>query len=307
MSSSNKDNEKNDYSLGEIIDMLSDIEWTFLIDLYKCRFMKKEAIREYYFEERPEDFYKNFKSLSDCKKEEYRQRNEIRITKRMNRMRSRLKQRGIIEYSSLVPEVGQQGRSIKGGWVYLTNKGLRLVEKKLEIPDTVKLSKIEIDMQRAKKDHYWELANIYLTVKYRILKNADPDSRQFYEWDWHPSEAITSDNGDYLVRPDAILRYSEQLFFVELDRSTEPIYRSPVFSEQVSVRSKLEKYQQIFRYSSNPYIQNGYITFIIPTAVHNTRLWNIQKAASDIFANPKKVLVGKNMQDILIAYSELHK
>ncbi|MFB5268162.1 replication-relaxation family protein [Paenibacillus enshidis] len=307
MSTNNKENEKNEYSLGETIDLLSDIEWTFLIDLYKCRFMKREAIMEYYFEESPENFYKNFDALPENEKDEYRLRNEARIIKRMNRMRTRLKQRGLIEYSSLVPESGQQGRSIKGGWVYLTNKGLRVVERRLEIPDAVKLSKLEIDMQRAKKDHFWELANIYLTVKYKIIKEADSDSKQFHDWDWHPSEAITSDSEDYLVRPDAILRYSEQLFFVELDRSTEPIYRSPIYSEQVSIRSKLEKYQQVFRYSSNDIIRNGYIAFIVPTAIHKTRLENIRKAAAVVFPNQTKVLVGKNMQDIMIAYSGLLK
>lgn len=306
MSSKPKENEKNEYSLGETIDMLSDMEWTFLIDLYKCRFMKKEDILEYYFAEPAEEFYKDFNSVSEEKKKEYRQKNETRITKRMNRMRVRLKERGIIEYSASVPEAGQKGRSIKGGWVYLTNKGLRVVERRLEIPDEVKLSKLEIDMQRAKKDHFWELANIYLNIKYRIFKD-EPDSRQFHDWDWHPSEAITSDNEDYLVRPDAILRYSQQLFFVELDRSTEPIYRSPVYSEQVSIRSKLEKYQQVFRYSSNPNIRNGYIAFIVPTAIRKTRLMNIEEAASEVFPNQKKVFVGRDMRDILIAYSELLK
>ncbi|WP_258297732.1 replication-relaxation family protein [Paenibacillus peoriae] len=311
-------NEKQaDYSLGQTIDLLSQMDWTFLIDLYKCRCMEQEYISQLYFNERPEEYYKNYLEADEETKHEIEDQNNKRLQAQMARLKRKLKSRGLIETTSINPDALNKPSSSRGSihgktWIYLTLRGLRIVEKRLDIPDEAKLSKIEVDMERAKKEHFWEIAKLYLELKYKIF-SGDMKLVQFDEWDWYPSETVASDNETLIIRPDSILKLENQLFYIELDRSTEPVYRSPFFSEQVSIQNKLKRYYDVMRLSTNELIREGYIAIVIPTAKYETRLQNIRKAADyifqqagKIFQNSSKVIVSKNIQDILINYADLN-
>ncbi|MEJ3720102.1 replication-relaxation family protein [Paenibacillus polymyxa] len=305
-----------DYSLGQTIDLLSQIDWTFLIDLYKCRCMEQEYVSKIYFNEEPEEYYKEYLAADEEIKRELEIQNNKRLQAQLGRMKRKLKSRGLIETTSVDPDALNKPSSARGSihgktWMYLTLRGLRIVEKRLDIPDEAKLSKIEVDMERAKKEHFWEIAKLYLDLKYKIFR--DMKLVQFDEWDWYPSEIVASDNETLIIRPDAILKLENQLFFIELDRSTEPVYRSPFLSEQVSIQKKLKRYYDVMKLSTNELIREGYIAIIIPTAKYETRLQNIRKAADlifqqagKVFQNSSKVIVSKNIQDVLINYAEVN-
>ncbi|MCC3379298.1 replication-relaxation family protein [Paenibacillus farraposensis] len=298
----------NEYTLGETIDLLTEMDWTFLVDLYKCRCMKKDYMIDIYFNESPEQFYKHYAVSDELTQKQLEEKNKKRLSDKMDRMIRKLKSRGLIETSSMVPDSlskpNHVRKTLRGiSWLYLSFRGLRIVEKRLDIPDEAKLSKNEVDMERVKKDHFWEIAKLYLNLKYDIFK----DLKQFDHWDWYPSETIAADNETMIVRPDAILRLEDQFFFIELDRSTEPVYRSPLQSDQVSIHNKLKRYFDVMRLSTNEYIREGYIAIVIPTARFETRLSNIQSAADKIFQKSPRVIVSKNMEDILIRFSDMKK
>lgn len=69
--------------------------------------------------------------------------------------------------------------------------------------------------------------------------NEESDLKQFHDWDWYPSLAVQDDAETITVRPDAVLRIGEQLFYVELDRSTEPVQRSPFFQIKFQLKTNL--------------------------------------------------------------------
>lgn len=299
----------NDYSIGEAIDLLNEREWRILVDLYKCRCIPRSVVVTTYFLDSPDLYYEDYESVDNTAKAAFEEKNRKRAVLKARRTFKRLKDRGLIEGTSIIPDavdlpVARRGRVTGETWYYLSQRGLRVVEKRLEIPDDSKLSKIEVDMERAKKEHYWELGKIYLDLRYRWMVSFN-DLKQFIDWDWYPSESVWGDNGVIEVRPDAILRIGEQLFCIELDRSTEPIQRSPFHTEQVSIQKKLERYRDVIKASTNTIIRNSIIAFVIPDAVYKTRLLNVEKAADKVFGINHRVLIGRNIKDILIAYSDL--
>lgn len=298
-----------DYSIGETIDLLTEREWRLLVDLYKCRCFPQSVVVETYFLDSPALYYMEYDKADEAGKRFLEEKNRNRAVLKARRTFKRLKQRGIVETTSVLPDlvdmpVKRRGRVTGETWYYLTQRGMRIVEKRLEVPEESRLSKVEVDMERAKKNHYWGLAKLYLDIRYKWMVQFS-DLKQFIDWDWYPSESVWGDNGVMEVRPDAILRIGEQLFCIELDRSTEPIQRSPFFSEQVSIQKKLERYRDVIKTSTNTTIRNAIIAFVIPDSVYKTRPNNIARAAEKVFGKEHRVLTGKSMEDILIAYSDI--
>lgn len=298
-----KRNTKPDLSVGEIIDMLKESEWNILTDLYFCRCMPQSAmIRLYFTEELPEEGRggENFQiSLEETDKMFQK------ATRAHKYIMYKLKNWGLIENSNFNSYAASKLSNVKDRemWYYLSSRGLKIIESKREILEENRLSKNDLDMGRAKKNHFWELAKVYLDLRYEIISQMD-NMIQFIDWDWYPSYSIYSDQETYTIRPDAILRIGEQLFFIELDRSTEPVQRSPLHSDQVSIEKKIGRYKDIIKLSSNSTIKKGIIAFIVPGAKKNTRLENIASAAERVFGKEHRVFTGRNIREIITASSE---
>lgn len=314
-----KRERKEPLSFGEVVDRLSEDDWRVLIDLYFCRCMPLSAAVEHYFSNVPEIEYKNEWVTADSdKKNELTKKTIKRCALRGERRMRDLFKGGLLEKSSTNPdEVRKRPEDRKNGlkvepWYFLSHRGLRLVEVKINVLEENKLSKLELDMERAKKDHFWELAKVYLDIKYNLMVVAG--ARQFVEWDWYPSLTIYGHKETSEIRPDAILRMMDQVYYIELDRSTEPIQRSPFTKGetaiQVSIQNKLERYRAVLHHSEANEIQrNGIIAFILPDAIYETRLKNIRAAASKVFSKNynTQVLVGRTIQDIMDLRFELAK
>lgn len=292
-------------SLGEVIAGLGSRDWRILIDLYLCRLIPQSVAVETFFLDSPEQHYSDYQSASPEVKELLIGKNRQRALIKARRNFQELRSGGLIESTNMIPDetdkpVYQRGRIRGETWYYLTARGLRVVEMKIGVLEESKLSKLELDMERAKKEHFWELGKVYLDLRYNWMVKF-PEFKQFQDWDWHPAFTVYSDNQTMSVRPDAVLRIGEQVFFVELDRSTEPVQRSPFHTEQVSIEKKLERYRDVLKLSSNKIQRSGIIAFIVPDAIYKTRLENIQKAADSVFSNKeKRVLVGKTIVDIIM-------
>ncbi|MDH6674917.1 hypothetical protein M2277_005616 [Paenibacillus sp. LBL] len=298
-----------DYSLGEIIDLITEREWQLLTDLYLCRCMPQSTVVETYFLETAEFHYEEYKTASKDRKLELEIKNKKRALINTRKTLKRLKDRGLVESSSFLPDssdkpLHQRKERIRGEtWYYLSSRGLKVIEIKRGILEENRLSKHELDMERAKKEHFWELGKVYLDLRYNWVN----DLKQFFDWDWYPSLSVYSDNEINSVRPDAILRIGEQIFYIELDRSTEPIQRSPFHSDQVSIERKLERYRDVLKLSTNKVIRNGIISFIVPDAIYQTRPKNIQSAAERVFGKNSRVFTGRNIGDIISSYASLAK
>ncbi|GKS12969.1 hypothetical protein YDYSY3_39690 [Paenibacillus chitinolyticus] len=302
-----------DLSLGVIIDLLTEREWDLLTDLYLCRCMPRSALVDLYFLDTPDYHYQEYSSASFERKKELEEKNRNRAIMKTSRTVKKLKDRGLIESSSFLPDTSDKPiahrrnqRILGETWYYLSSRGLKIVEMKRGILEENKISKNDLDMERAKKEHFWELAKVYLDVRYKWLGKSN-EFKQFQDWDWYPSMSVHSDDQLMFVRPDAILRFGNQIFYVELDRSTEPIQRSPFYSDQVSIEKKLERYRDVIKLSSNVIIKNGIIAFVVPEAKRNTRLNNILRAAEVVFGKQHPVYAGKDVGEILSTYSELVK
>ncbi|MDN4067554.1 replication-relaxation family protein [Paenibacillus vini] len=306
--SKRKRNKLHDYSLGEVIDLLTEREWSFLTDLYLTRCMPQSIVVEYYFLDTPDFHYVEYKHATPDRKAELESKNVQRAIVRSRRTIKKLKDRGLLEASTFIPDSSDKPSHKRNGrirgetWYYLSGRGLRIIEIKRGILEENRLSKHELDMERAKKDHFWELGKIYLELRFNLLANKN-EYRQYDNWDWHPSLTVYSDNQINFVRPDAVLRIGQQVFFVELDRSTEPVQRSPFHSDQVSIERKLERYRDVLKLSTNKIVRNGVIAFVIPNAKQNTRLENIAKAAARVFGEENKVFTGKDIATIISLYS----
>ncbi len=293
-----------DYSLGEVISGLGSRDWRILIDLYLCRVMPQSAAIEYYFLDSPEMFYEGYATAEPLKKREFEERNRVRALKKARRKLRDLKSGGLVESTNVIPDEmdkppSRRGRIVGETWYYLTARGLRVVETKIEVLEESKISKLELDMERAKKEHFWELGKVYLDLRYKTVL-ADPNVKQFQDWDWHPSLTVYSDNKTHEIRPDAVLRIIDDVFYIELDRSTEPVQRSPFFTEQVSIENKLQRYREVLRLTSNKVKRQGTIAFIVPDAIYKTRLENIRLAAERVFPNQEhRVIVGRNIVEII--------
>jgi hypothetical protein len=300
----------SDFSLGEVIDLLTEREWQLLTDLYLCRCMPQSIVVETYFLDTTEFHYPEFVESSEIKRKELDIKNKQRAIIKSRRTFKRLKDRGLIESSTFIPDSSdkpshrRRGRILGETWYYLSGRGLRVVEMKRGILEENRLSKHELDMERAKKEHFWELGKVYLDLRYNWMYQF-PDLKQFYDWDWYPSMTVYSDNEVNSVRPDSILRIGQQVFFVELDRSTEPVQRSPFYTDQVSIERKLERYRDVIKLSTNKVIRSGIIAFVVPDAIYKTRLDNIAKAADVVFSKDNRVFTGCNIGDIIQTYSSL--
>lgn len=308
--SKNKRAQKNDLSLGEIIDLITAREWNFLTDLYFCRCMPQSTAINIYFLDSTQFHYPEYTLATNDRREELDLKNRKRATIATRRTIKRLKDRGLIESSNFIPDssnvpVHQRKREILGeSWYYLSSRGLKVVEMKRGILEENKLSKHELDMERAKKQHFWELAKVYLDLRYKWM-NEENDLKLFHDWDWYPSLAIQDEAETITVRPDAVLRIGDQLFYVELDRSTEPVQRSPFFTDQVSIENKLSRYNNVLKLSSNKVIREGIIAFVVPDAIYKTRLNNIEKAAKKVFGENHRVFTGRDIGDIISSYDKL--
>lgn len=295
-----------DLSLGEIIDLLTDREWNLFTDLYLCRCMPQSIVVNTYFLDTPEFHYADYELSSPDRKLSLEKKNQERAIVKARRTFKRLKDRGLIESSTFIPDSSdkpshRRGRIRGETWYYLSGRGLRVVEMKRGILEENRLSKHELDMERAKKEHFWELGKVYLDLRYKWMLES-PELQQYYDWDWYPSLSVYSDNEVNSVRPDAILRIGTQVFYIELDRSTEPVQRSPFYTEQVSIERKLERYRDVIKLSTNKVIRNGIIAFIVPDAIYKTRLDNITKAAERVFGKEHRVLTGRDIGDIISSY-----
>jgi len=304
--SKRKKRTSTDLSLGEVIDLITEREWNLLTDLYMCRCMPQAIVVSNYFLDTPEFHYVDYEVSSDVMKEELQTKNQKRAIIKSRRTFKRLKDRGLVESSNFIPNSSdlpshKRNRILGETWYYLSGKGLRVVEMKRGVLDENRLSKHELDMERAKKSHYWELGKVYLDLRYKLMVGL----KQFDEWDWYPSMSVYSDNEVNTVRPDALLRIGQQIFFIELDRSTEPVQRSPFYTEQVSIEKKLERYRDVIKLSTNKVIRNGIIAFVVPDAVYQTRLLNISKAAENVFGKENRTLTARNIEDIIMSYSSM--
>ncbi|MGO4695539.1 replication-relaxation family protein [Paenibacillus sp. 2TAB26] len=293
-------------STGDVIAGLGSRDWRILIDLYLCRLMPQTVAVDMFFLDSPEQHYTEYNSVDMNMRAKLNDKNQQRALIKARRNFQILRNGGLIESTNMIPDetdkpVHRRGR-IKGEtWYYLTARGLRVVEIRIGVLEESKLSKLELDMERAKKEHFWELGKVYLDLRYNWMVKF-PEINQFRDWDWHPAFSVYSDNETMSVRPDAVLRIGEQVFYVELDRSTEPVQRSPFHTDQVSIEKKLERYRDVLKLSSNTIQRNGIIAFILPEAVYKTRIENIKMAASLVFPNNEQlVLVGKNIKDIIMS------
>ena len=250
-------------SFGAMVDRLSSRDWRFLIDLYLCRCMPISVAVEHYFWN-PLDVYPGYADASDEKKMEMDNSNLKSATLRGQRRLFDLYAKGVLEKSNALPDeldkAPKHRLKVKGEtWYYLTTRGLRLVEMRIGVLEESKLSKLELDMERAKKEHFWELAKVYLELKYKQLEHIG--AQQFLDWDWHPALSIQSNKDlNIEVRPDAVFRLGEQVFYIELDRSTEPVQRSPFISvkdQQVSIENKLQRYKAVLHHKDAPIIQKN--------------------------------------------------
>lgn len=306
----NKRTPKGDLSIGEVIDLITIREWNLLTDLYFCRCMPQSTAVNIYFLDTTQFHYPEYTIATNEVRNELDIKNQKRALIATRRTIKRLKDRGLIESSNFNPDssnlpVHQRKNEILGeSWYYLSSRGLKVVEMKRGILEENRLSKHELDMERAKKQHFWELAKVYLDLRYKWM-NEESDLKQFHDWDWYPSLAVQDDDETITVRPDAVLRIGEQLFYVELDRSTEPVQRSPFFSDQVSIENKLARYNNVLKISSNKIIREGIIAFVVPDAIYNTRLNNIEKAAKKVFGEKQRVLAGRDIGDIISSYEKL--
>lgn len=290
-----KTRQKRELSFGEQVARLSDRDWRMLIDLYFCRCMPLTAVTKHYYEN---------KDILVWAKRKRNMRDHMAL----------IMKTGILEKAETDPNIVALPSSKRTGgvktesWYFLSQKGFRLVEAKLPDFERYKLSKNELDLALARKDHLWAVAQVYLDLKYGLLP---PQARQFYEWDWHPSLTVYGHNDMYEVRPDAVLRLQDQVYYVELDLATEPVRRSPFQmgdTYQVSIMSKMERYKAVLHHSEVGVAQrSGIIAFIVPDAVYDTRLKNIRSAAKSVFSDkyPTKVLVGRTIQDIMSERKEL--
>ncbi|MGP3788538.1 replication-relaxation family protein [Paenibacillus sp. 1A_MP2] len=300
--------DSSEYTLGETIDLLTDRDWEMLTDLYMCRCMPQQTLLSNYFLDTPEYHYPEYGSATGQEQRELEQKNENRAITRLRRTVKRFKARGLLEYSTYDPNSSDKpshrrtSKILGVTWYYLSSRGLKIVEIKKGILEENRLSKNDLDMERAKKDHFWELGKVYLDLRYKWM-NQDPDLKQYHDWDWYPSLSVYSDNDTISIRPDAVLRIGQQVFFVELDRSTEPIQRSPFHTDQVSIEKKLERYRDVMKLTSNKIIRDGIIAFIVPNAIYNKRLTNIENAAQTVFGINSRVLTGRSIGDVISAYS----
>ncbi|SFJ77206.1 Replication-relaxation [Paenibacillus sp. UNC496MF] len=294
-------------SFGSVVDRLSSRDWRFLIDLYICRCMPISVAVEHYFWSNPVDDPDYARSSRD-KQEEMHAKSLKSAKLRTQRKLFDLYAKGVLEKSNALPDELDKAPKlrtrVKGEtWYYLTTRGLRLVEMRIGVLEESKLSKLELDLERAKKEHFWELAKVYLELKYKQLEQIG--AKQFIDWDWYPSLSILGNKDFYIeVRPDAVFRLDEQVFYIELDRSTEPVQRSPFVSarnQQVSIENKLQRYKQVMHYKDAPLIQkNGIIAFIVPEARYEARLNNIRAAAKTVFKGfDTQVFVGRTIGDVL--------
>lgn len=257
-----KKKTKTDLSIGEVIDLITAREWNLLTDLYFCRCMPQSTAINTYFLDTTQFHYPEYDLATIELRIELDAKNQERATRAARRTIKRLKDRGLIESSNFIPDssdipVHRRKSEILGeSWYYLSSRGLRVVEMNRGILEENRLSKHELDMERAKKQHFWELAKVYLDLRYKWM-NQFNDLKQFHDWDWYPSLAVQADDEVATVRPDAVLRIGDQVFFVELDRSTEPVQRSPFFSDQVSIENKLSRYNNVLKLSTNKVIREG--------------------------------------------------
>lgn len=300
---------KTDWSIGEIIDSLKPNEWDILTDLYFCRCIPQSAMIELYFSKKLTSDKDSTQTLGENKEDggDYEKIRD-RAVRAHKYTVQKLKARGLIEtssYNSKGSNSQWDNQTIKENeiWYYLSSRGLKIIEMRRGILEENRMSKNELDMERAKKNHFWELAKVYLDLRYKILSQME-NMDQFIDWDWYPSYSIYSDEQTFSIRPDAILRIGEQLFFIELDRSTEPVQRSPFHNDQVSIEKKIGRYKDVIRLSSNTSLRNGIIAFIVPGAIKETRLKNIENAAERVFGASHRVFTGRNIRDIITAYSE---
>lgn len=293
-----------DYSLGDVVDRLSERDWRILIDLYLCRCMPQSVLVDTFFLDSPNDYYKGYVDATPSVKGKMEEKNGKRALLKARRKMWDLFIGGLIEHTSILPnEIDKPIHSrtrIRGEtWYYLTGRGLRIVEVRIGVLEESRLSKLELDMERAKKEHFWELGKVYLDLRYKFM--ADIGARQFKDWDWHPALTVYADkNSNLEIRPDAVFRLQEQVFYVELDRSTEPIQRSPFMTDQISIVSKLKRYRDVINSSKDvPLQQNGIIAFIVPDAIYESRLKNIQAAGKEVWPNdPNRVIVGRTIGDV---------
>lgn len=301
---------ESEYSLGEVIDLLTEREWQLLTDLYFCRCMPQSTVLDIYFIDTPDYHYEEYETASIERKAELEKKNRNRAIVKLRRTMKKLKDRGLVESSTFIPDSSdkpshrRKERILGESWYYLSGRGLRVIEMKRGILEENRLSKNELDMERAKKAHFWELGKVYLDLRYNWMVQFK-DLKQFHDWDWYPSMAVYNDNQVSFVRPDAILRIGQQVFYVELDRSTEPVQRSPFYSEQVSIEKKLERYRDVLKLSTNKVARDGIIAFIVPDAVYQTRLNNIAKAAERVFGKDNRVFTGRTIGDIISSYINL--
>ncbi|CAM4047975.1 replication-relaxation family protein [Paenibacillus alkaliterrae] len=301
-----KRRSSGEYSLGDVIAGLGSRDWRILIDLYLCRLMPQSVAVNMFFLDSPEQHYPEYESVGPDKKVILDDKNRQRALIKARRNFQEMRNGGLIESTNMIPDetdkpAHKRGRIRGETWYYLTARGLRIVEIKIGVLEESRLSKLELDMERAKKEHFWELGKVYLDLRYNWMVKF-PEFNQFKDWDWHPAFSVYSDSEAMSVRPDAVLRIGEQVFYVELDRSTEPVQRSPFYTDQVSIEKKLERYRDVLKLSSNKIQRSGIIAFILPDVVYKSRLENIKKAASHVFPNDEqRVLVGKNIGDIIMS------
>ncbi|QQZ64630.1 replication-relaxation family protein (plasmid) [Paenibacillus sonchi] len=295
---------KGDWSVGEIIDLLNEKEWEILTDLYFCRCMPQSAMIPLYFWADMQKEVSDYESKMEKAMEGEEDQEIMRAARAHKYTMQKLKSRGLIESSNFNSNTSVTSRrastysSKKEMWYYLSTRGLKIIEARREVLEENRLSKNELDMERAKKNHFWELAKVYLDLKYKILNQME-SMIQFIDWDWYPSYSIYSDEQTYSIRPDAILRIGEQLFFIELDRSTEPVQRSPFHNNQVSIEKKISRYRDVIKLSSNCSLKQGIIAFIVPGAIQNTRLQNIERAAEKVFGPSNRVYSGRTISEII--------
>jgi hypothetical protein len=294
-----------EYSFSDVVDRLSERDWRVLIDLYFCRCIPQSVVIDTFFLDSPDQYYKGYIEADTEMKKKLEEKNRNRALLKGRRKMWELYLGGLIESSSVVPDeldkpIHTRKRVRGEAWYYLTGRGLRVVEVKKEILEQSRLSKLELDMERARKEHFWELAKVYLDLKYDHM--AAIGARQFYEWDWYPALTVHADKNTSLeIRPDAVFRLQEQVFYIELDRSTEPIQRSPFMTDQVSIASKLKRYRDVMSAASTVSFEqrNGIIAFIVPEAIYETRMKNILKVAVEVLKGTRtQVLVGRNIGDI---------
>lgn len=285
--------EEREFDLLKSNALLTERDWDILIDLYEARIMQRRYLMQYHFNESSSEFYSGYNEMATEEQRGMDKKNENRLKVKASRTIKRLIHRGYVQ-SIKIDIPNRSETATNESWYALTSIGIRAVEKKLWVPEDQRVNKYERDNDFVNFEHQWEISKLYLQLNHEWELGDD--------WDWYSSHVrLSSDTSKLTIRPDATLRIDEQLFFIEMDLSTENIRRRKQhsISNQTSIESKLKAYKQLMGGSKESRIQKGIILFLVPKAKRGDRIHSILQTAKEVYKrNDPPVMAGRTIEDV---------